>query len=278
MTRIMVKDGELMKIYQVDAFTNSAFSGNPAAVCIPAEKKSDRWMSLVAAEMNLSETAFLERREDGFSLRWFTPAMEVNLCGHATLASAHILWERGFLQKEEPAVFHTKSGVLRAALKGEWIELDFPLLEQKEISPPAGLREALGVDGMTYVGESSVGYLIELAAEESVKSLRPDFAKLCDIGGFGFMVTSTSKDEEIDFVSRYFAPLEGIPEDPVTGSAHCCLAPYWMKKLGRNELTAFQASSRGGIVKVRVEKERVFLRGQAVTVLEGELLHPALED
>ncbi len=262
----------------MDAFTDRAFSGNPAAVCVLDEKRSDLWMSRVAAEMNLSETAFLERRKDGFSLRWFTPAVEVNLCGHATLAGAHILWERNYLPEDVSAVFHTRSGILKATLKGEWIEMDFPLLELTEVTPPSGFKEALGVDDMVYVGESSVGYLIELSSEDQVKSLRPDFARLCDIGGFGFMVTSPSEKREYDFISRYFAPLEGIPEDPVTGSAHCCLGPYWMKKLGKNELTAFQASSRGGIVNVRVEKDRVFLRGKAVTVLEGELLPPALED
>jgi PhzF family phenazine biosynthesis protein len=267
-----------MKIYQVDAFASRPFAGNPAAVCLLTDKKRDRWMAGIATEMNLSETAFLIREGNGFSLRWFTPAVEVNLCGHATLASAHILWERGFIPKDECPVFHTRSGDLKASLHGEWIELDFPLLESKQINPPPGLKEALGVETMLYVGESSVGYLIELPGEEAVRALRPDFAKLCAIGGFGFMVTSVSGDEGVDFISRYFAPQEGIPEDPVTGSAHCCLGPYWMKKLGRSGLTAFQASSRGGMVKVRVESERVFLRGQAVTVLEAELMPAVLDD
>ncbi len=260
-----------MKIFQVDAFASKPFSGNPAAVCILAGSRPDEWMKNVAAEMNLSETAFLLQHEKGFDLRWFTPTVEVDLCGHATLASAHILWEQGYLKLGEQARFHTRSGLLTADRKGEWIELNFPAEPEAAAQPPGELLEGLGVTPL-YVGKNRMDYLVEVASEEELRALRPDLALLAKLPVRGIMVTSRSASKEYDFVSRFFGPAAGIGEDPVTGSAHCCLGPYWQKKLNKNEFLAYQASARGGVVKVRVEGERVCLGGQAVTVLEGELL------
>lgn len=221
--------------------------------------------------MNLSETAFLFQHEKGFDLRWFTPKVEVDLCGHATLASAHILWEQGYLGPGEQARFHTRSGLLTAEKKGEWIELNFPSEPEAEAPPPKELLQGLGVTPL-HVGKNRMDYLVEVASEAEVRSLNPDLALLAKLPARGIMVTSRSASKEYDFISRFFGPAAGIDEDPVTGSAHCCLGPYWMEKLKKNELTAYQASSRGGVIKVRVESERVVLGGQAVTVMEGELL------
>lgn len=258
-------------IYQVDAFTEKPFRGNPAAVCILPEPGEAAWMQDVAREMNLSETAFLHRQADGFDLRWFTPAVEVELCGHATLASAHILWETGLLAWQEQARFHTRSGLLTAELKDAEIELNFPAAPDEPVSAPPGLREALGVIPR-YTGKNSYDYLVEVESEEVVRSLRPDFAKLRSLPVRGIMVTSIAASEGYDFVSRFFAPGVGVDEDPVTGSAHCCLAPFWRKKLGKDEMVAYQASERGGVVRVRVVGDRVLLGGRAVTVLRGELV------
>jgi PhzF family phenazine biosynthesis protein len=252
----------------VDAFTDQAFRGNPAAVCILSEPRSPQWMQDVAQEMNLSETAFLERRADGFQLRWFTPAVEVDLCGHATLASAHVLWETGYLKPGQPARFHTRSGLLSAERRGQWIELDFPAHAPEPVSAPNGLLDALGVTAR-YVGRSRLDYLVEVEAEEMVRQMKPDFRALRQTATRGIIVTS--KAAEYDFVSRFFAPAAGIDEDPVTGSAHCCLGPYWKTRLGKDELVAYQASRRGGLVRVRVAQPRVILGGQAVTVVRGEL-------
>jgi PhzF family phenazine biosynthesis protein len=256
-------------IYQVDAFSDRPFAGNPAAICILPGAKPDDWMQHVAAEMNLSETAFLVKQNDGYDLRWFTPTTEVDLCGHATLASAHILWERGHLQPDQTARFQTHSGLLTALRRGDWIEMDFPAEPAEPASPPDRLIEALGTEP-TYVGQNRLDYLVELASEDKVRSLDPNFSLLKCIPGRGIIVTSAAED--YDFVSRYFAPSVGIPEDPVTGSAHCCLGPYWQDRLGKDELVGYQASARGGIVRVRVGLGRVYLGGQAVTVLRGELL------
>ena len=258
-------------IYQVDAFTEKPFRGNPAAVCILPEPGAAAWMQDVAREMNLSETAFLHRQADGFDLRWFTPAVEVELCGHATLASAHILWETGLLARQEQARFHTRSGLLTAELKDAEIELNFPVAPDEPVSAPPGLSEVLGVIPR-YTGKNSYDYLVEVESEEMVRNLRPDFAKLRALPVRGIMVTSVASSEEYDFVSRFFAPGVGVDEDPVTGSAHCCLAPFWRKRLGKDELVAYQASERGGVVRVRVVGDRVLLGGRAVTVLRGELV------
>ena len=257
-------------IIQIDAFTDRPFRGNPAAVCILSRHRDDTWMQNVAREMNLSETAFLEKKEDGFNLRWFTPAVEVELCGHATLASAHALWEIGYLDPKEQARFFTKSGLLTAALTDDWIEMNFPVEPETAASAPPDLSSALGV-GFTYVGKNRFDYLVEIDSEESIRRINPDFSLLATVPMRGVIVTCPSRSTEYDFISRFFAPQVGVNEDPVTGSAHCCLGPYWGAKLGKNEMVAYQASSRGGIVRVRMDKDRVYLGGQAVTVLRGEL-------
>jgi len=259
-------------IHQVDAFTEKPFRGNPAAVCILLEPGEEAWMQNVAREMNLSETAFLHRQRDGFNLRWFTPAVEVELCGHATLASAHILWETGLLAVEDVAQFHTRSGLLTAERRGEEIELNFPATPPTEASVPVGLVEALGVVPR-YVGKSRYDYVVEVESEEVVRGLKPDFARLKEISVRGIMVTSVASSEKYDFVSRFFVPGAGVDEDPVTGSAHCCLGPFWSERLGKDKMVAYQASARGGVIQVRVAGKRVYLRGRAVTVLHGELVN-----
>jgi len=260
-----------LPIVQVDAFADRPFGGNPAAVCVLPEARDEAWMQLVAAEMNLSETAFLVRRDDGFDLRWFTPAVEVALCGHATLASAHALWEGGYLPADEVARFHTKSGVLTATRRGAWIELDFPATPDEPADAPDGLAEALGVTPL-YVGKSRFDYLVEIDREDRVRALTPDFSRLRSLPVRGVMVTSRAATPAVDFVSRFFAPAAGVDEDPVTGSAHCCLTPYWSRKLGRTEFIAQQVSARGGTLRLSLDGDRVRMRGQAVTVLRGELV------
>lgn len=260
-----------LPIVQVDAFTNRPFAGNPAAVCVLPAPRDERWMQDVAREMNLSETAFLEREDDGYRLRWFTPAAEVALCGHATLASAHVLWEDGHLPRGRQARFHTKSGLLTADAKGDWIELDFPATPAAPTPPPDGLADALGATPR-WVGRSRFDYLLEVESEEVVRMLRPDFSALERVAARGIMVTSRAATAGYDFVSRFFAPQSGVNEDPVTGSAHCALAPFWSERLKRTEMVAYQASPRGGVVRVRLAGDRVVLGGQAVTVLRGELI------
>ena len=260
-----------LSIIQVDAFTTTPFAGNPAAVCILTEFPDDHWMQNVAMEMNLAETAFLTRRADGFNLRWFTPAVEVDLCGHATLASAHVLWETGHLSQGEQARFHTRSGLLLAERKGEWIEMDFPATPEQATSAPPGLLEALGATA-AYVGKNRFDYLVEVESEEVLRGMQPNFSQLMQVEARGIIVTSQSSTQGYDFVSRFFAPQVGVYEDPVTGSAHCCLAPYWCSKFGRDQLVGYQASPRGGVVRVRINGDRVYLGGQAVTVLRGELV------
>jgi PhzF family phenazine biosynthesis protein len=240
-----------MKTWVIDAFTDKPFAGNPAAVCVLNSQPADDWMQSVAAEMNLSETAFVRPLGKGFELRWFTPAMEVELCGHATLASAHALWSEGIVVQGQPIHFHTRSGVLTCTQNGNLIELDFPATPAVEADPPAGLLEALGVSA-SFIGKSKFDKFLVVASEKIVRSIRPNFAQLRQISMRGVIVTSLSEDPRFDFVSRYFAPGAGIDEDPVTGSAHCCLGPYWGERLGKSELTAFQASARGGVVRVRL--------------------------
>jgi PhzF family phenazine biosynthesis protein len=260
-----------LTIFQVDAFTAKPFAGNPAAVCVLSQPAEESWMQNVAREMNLSETAFLFREGDGFRLRWFTPAVEVDLCGHATLASAHILWEMGYTKSNEKVSFYTRSGVLTAERKGEWIEMDFPAKPEELASEPAGLARALGAS-IKYLGRNQFDYLVEVDSEEVIRHLKPDFTLLGTLPIRGVIVTSLSSSREYDFVSRFFAPRVGVNEDPVTGSAHCCLGPFWGNRLHKNEFVAYQASARGGVIRVRVMGPRVVLGGQAVTVLRGELL------
>jgi PhzF family phenazine biosynthesis protein len=258
-------------LFQVDAFTDRAFAGNPAAVCLLPEPGDDLWMQAVAAEMNLSETAFLLAEGDGYRLRWFTPKVEVDLCGHATLASAHVLWTEGRVPPASTINFHTKSGLLKAARRGSLIELDFPSEPPQPASPAPGLLEALGVSS-TFVGKNRFDFLVEVESEEVVRKMAPDFARLALIEVRGVIVTAKSANPQYDFVSRFLAPWAGINEDPVTGSAHCCLGPYWRDRLGKDEFVAYQASARGGVVHVRVAEDRTYLGGQAVTVLRGELI------
>jgi PhzF family phenazine biosynthesis protein len=258
-------------IIQVDAFTDRPFCGNPAAVCILDAVRDDAWMQNVAREMNLSETAFLLKRPDGYDLRWFSPEIEVDLCGHATLASAHVLWEDKHLLPDAEARFHTRSGVLTARLTDNWIEMDFPAEPAEQEVPPKELTIALGVTAL-YAGKNRLNdYLVEIESENVLRALSPDFSLLKTVPMRGVMVTARSITKTHDFISRFFAPAVGINEDPVTGSAHCCLGPYWQNKLKRYQLYGYQASARGGEVHVRVAAERVFLSGKAITVMRGEL-------
>ncbi len=260
-----------LRLVQVDAFTDAPFAGNPAAVCVLDAPREASWMQNVAREMNLSETAFLQREADGYHLRWFTPAVEIDLCGHATLASAHVLWEDGDLPPTSPARFHTRSGLLTATRRDEWIELDFPATPATPAAAPPGLVEALGV-APGWVGKSRFDYLLEVDSEELVRRARPDLGGLGRVEARGIILTSRAAPGRYDFVSRFFAPRVGVDEDPVTGSAHCVLAPYWTERLGARDLVGYQASVRGGVVRVRLVGDRVTLAGQAVTVLRGELL------
>jgi PhzF family phenazine biosynthesis protein len=260
-------------VTQVDAFTDKLFAGNPAAVCILPEPYDSLWMMMVAREMNLSETAFLLKEGNIFNLRWFTPEMEVDLCGHATLASAHVLWEMGYLKTSEVAQFYTRSGMLSAEKRVDLIELNFPSKPVVDVQKaPEGLLNALAVKPQ-YIGKNSLDYLlVEVESEAVVRDMKPDFEQLAKLANLGVIVTSQSDTPKYDFVSRFFAPNAGIKEDPVTGSAHCTLGPYWGERLHKTELVAYQASSRGGQINVRLDGERVYLGGKAVTVLRGALL------
>ena len=268
-----------LKITQVDAFTNQPFKGNPAAVCVESKPLDESLMQAIAFEMNLSETAFLWPLEDGFSLRWFTPTTEVDLCGHATLASAHTLWTEGHLPPDQTARFQTRSGLLTADLKGDWIELNFPAQPATEYRVLPELIKALGGISGVYVGKNQNGYLlVEVRSEAEVKALQPDFGLLKTLPVHGVIVTSqASAGADYDFVSRFFAPAYGINEDPVTGSAHCCLTPHWQAKLGKDDMLGYQASNREGMVKVRRSIDdkgcdRVYLSGQAVTIMRADLM------
>jgi predicted PhzF superfamily epimerase YddE/YHI9 len=261
------KKGAAMRLYQVDAFTDEPFRGNPAGVCLLEAPEADEWMQLLAREMNLSETAFLHPAGDGFHLRWFTPTVEVDLCGHATLAAAHILWETGRTPSGSTIRFDTRSGMLGACRDGRWTVLDFPSTPAEACEPPPGLAAALGVVP-SFTGRSRFDYLVEVSGESDVRGLRPDISALGRLPVRGVMVTAPSDRPGVDFVSRFFAPAVGVDEDPVTGSAHCCLGPHWSRRTGKTRLTAYQASARGGIVTVEVSGDRVRLGGQAVTVME----------
>jgi len=262
-----------LSLTTVDAFTDRMFGGNPAAVTVLPEPMPDDWLQNLAMEMNLSETAFLEKRDDGsFGLRWFTPTVEVDLCGHATVASAHALWSQGLLPEDESARFHTRSGLLTATKRGDWIELDFPATHASEAAAPEGLLEALNIQP-TYIGRSKFDYLLE-TDEAALLAMKPDFGRLAHVPVRGVIVTSRSSEAGFDFVSRFFAPASGVDEDPVTGSAHCALTPYWAPKLNKTVMLARQASRRTGIVKVELRGDRVLLSGQAVTVLTATLSVP----
>ncbi len=257
-----------IEIYQADAFTEKPFGGNPAGVCLLTGPADAVWMQHVARDMNVSETAFLYGENGGYNLRWFTPAVEVEICGHATLASAHILWETGRVSRGEAIEFYTLSGTLTAAMQGDMIELDFPSEPENKAEAPPALVESLGVKPL-YIGKNRFDYLVEAGSEKEVRALSPDFALLGTIPVRGVMVTAASDDAKYDFVARFFGPASGINEDPATGSAYCCLGPYWERKLGKSEFLAYQASPRGGVIGVRVAGDRVKLLGKAVTVFKG---------
>jgi predicted PhzF superfamily epimerase YddE/YHI9 len=259
-------------LFIVDAFTTEPYRGNPAAVCLLENAAEAAWMQKVASEMNLSETAYLVPQGDGYHLRWFTPKVEVDLCGHATLASAFVLWSQERAPSGQPIKFHTKSGLLTCYRKGEWIEMDFPAEPVADANIPPALAEGLGTS-IKYVGLNRHDYLVEVANETTLRALKPDLGMLAILPVRGSLITCVSQKPEYDFFCRFFAPLAGVAEDPVTGSAHCALGPYWAKRLGKTELTSFQASARGGVVKVKANGNRVLLGGQAVMVLRGELLH-----
>jgi PhzF family phenazine biosynthesis protein len=268
-------------LHQVDAFTDTPFRGNPAAVCSLDAARDAAWMQDVAAEMNLAETAFVWPQGAEFGLRWFTPAVEVPLCGHATLASAHVLYETGRVREASPIAFETLSGRLGAEREGARIRLDFPALPPRESAsaPPAGLMDALGLGGASGVRVHEVprpsasdgpSWLVELASVAALRAVQPDFRALRGVAGHAVIATARGEGEH-DFVSRFFAPRAGVDEDPVTGSAHCSLAPFWCARLGRSELTGLQLSQRTGVVGVRLRGARVQLLGHATTVLRGEL-------
>jgi predicted PhzF superfamily epimerase YddE/YHI9 len=261
-----------VRIFQVDAFTDEVFRGNPAGVCLYTGRESDSWLQGVAAEMNLSETAFVLKDGERFKIRYFTPAMEVPLCGHATLSSAHILWKEGLISPGAAIRFSAQGGELRAIREGDWICLDFPTLPATEASAPKDLELALGAP-FTWVGRlQDEGFLVEFESERIVRGLRPDFARILD-GGFGSIIaTARGAEGSYDFVSRFFAPGFGINEDPVTGVAHCTLCPYWAGRLGKRELLGHQVSKRGGVVRVRDRGERTDILGKAVTVMKGEVV------
>ena len=265
-------------LLQVDAFTAEPFAGNPAAVCLLDQEAEPGWMQRVAAEMNLAETAFVRPLGSGddavFGLRWFTPAVEVELCGHATLASAHVLWGEGRAGAGTEIRFQTLSGELCANDRDGVVELDFPATPAAPADPPAELLEALGEPARTlrWAGRSRFDHLLELGSEAAVRGLEPDFRKLREVSTRGVIATAASEAGGFDFVSRFFAPAVGIDEDPVTGSAHCALGPFWADRLGRADLTGFQASRRGGVVRTHTAGDRVLLGGQAVTVLRGTLV------
>lgn len=263
-----------LAIYHVDAFTAEPFAGNPAAVVLADRPVDAVWMQRVAAEMNLSETAFIQPLADNrFALRWFTPRVEVNLCGHATLASAHVLWQCERADAAAgPSIFETRSGELRAERRHDWIELDFPADAPRPIVPPQGLERAIGAKPV-HVRRGRDDLLVEVESADVVRCLAPDLSRFADLPPMrGLIVTAASDDDRYDFVSRFFAPSAGIDEDPVTGSAHCTLGPYWADRLGDDDLIAYQASQRGGVIRMRIGGDRITLAGQAVTTLQGELM------
>lgn len=266
------------QIYVIDAFCDAPFTGNPAAVCLMEAERGAGWMQSLAAEMNLSETAFITRREGDFNLRWFTPAVEVDLCGHATLASARALWQAGWCDMTNAIRFHTRSGELTARpddASPDFIWLDFPVKFCEPVDAPPGLLESLGVpaDAVVFVGRNKFDYMVELADEAIVRGLAPDFTQMMQVKARGVIVTAGAKADQTryDFISRFFAPQSGIHEDPVTGSAHCALAPYWGDRLGRDDLVGYQASLRGGFVRVVRQGERVQLGGRALVMMQGRL-------
>ncbi len=259
-----------IKMFQVDAFASGPFTGNPAAVCLMTEAATDQWLQSVAMEMNLSETAFVWKRGPGFHLRWFTPATEVELCGHATLAASHVLWEAGWASPGQAIEFDSLSGCLHSSQQEGKIYLDFPAKSISEVEEPVEIVESLGIKPL-FCGKNDFDFFFEVATRSEVETCTPDFPRLGALTERGAIVMAGNEDGDCDFVSRFFGPACGINEDPVTGSAHVGLAPYWSSRLENNELTGYQASSRGGYVHTRVDGDRVHLGGTAVTIVQGQL-------
>ena len=260
-------------IYQVDSFTRHPFAGNPAGVCLLTTSRPEDWMQSLAAEMNLSETSFMEATADGFSLRWFTPTQEMNLCGHGTLASAHILWETGVLRRNDPARFQTRSGLLTVRNRGDWLEMDFPAWQSEKTETPEALEKALGTPILEFRRNEQYGMAL-LESVAALREIKPDFLLLKTLPLDGVFVTARDNGQPYDFQSRVFVPNVGINEDPVTGGAHCMLTPFWSERLGKTDMTAYQCSQRGGMLKVGLRGDRVCLSGQAVTVFSAELREP----
>ncbi|WP_202077959.1 PhzF family phenazine biosynthesis protein [Caldalkalibacillus salinus] len=265
-----------MNIYQVDTFSNEMFKGNPAMVCILEENKSDHWMSNLAKELNQPVTAFVSTNSYPYKIRWFTPTQEIMICGHGTLAASFILWETNVLPVKEKIHFHTEAGHLTTTYQNEWIQLKFQAVAPIEVEPHPKLLNAMGINNVNYIGKNKWDYIVEIEKEEELISLKPDFDLISKLPVRGVIVTTKSKQKEYDFISRFFSPAQGINEDQVTGSAHCCLAPYWNNKLQKDEFIAYQASKRGGKIKIKVRGEDIYLFGKAVTVYKGELSSSAV--
>ena len=261
-----------MELWQVDAFTDRPFGGNAAAVCLVDRPRDERWMRSLAAELKLSETAFATPVRNGYELRWFTPVTEVALCGHATLATAHVLWTSGAADTTDELRFDTRGGQLTARRDTDLVWLDFPALPAAPAPPADRDRLAAAVRATPrWVGRSRYDYLVELGTEAEVRAVRPDLDRIRALGGPAVIVTAPGEGGAHDFVSRYFDPTEGLDEDPVTGSAHCALGPHWAARFGRTDLLGYQASARGGQVRVRLAGDRAHLGGRAVTVLRATL-------
>jgi PhzF family phenazine biosynthesis protein len=262
-----------LPLYIADAFTSQPFGGNPAAVCLLERPAPVDWMQGLAREMNLSETAFVVPQGEGYGLRWFTPTVEVDLCGHATLATSHVLWQEAGVPNDRTLHFQTLSGILSCTRRDGWISMDFPAIPARPVDAPVGLNEALGANPVA-VGRSKFDLIVELPSEQAVREVSPDFQKLLTIPVRGTIVTARSDDPEFDFVSRFFAPAVGVNEDPVCGSAHCCLGPYWGERLAKDQLLGRQVSQRVGIIRVTLQGERLQISGQAVTTLRGAVDAP----
>lgn len=260
-----------MNYFIVNAFTESPDGGNQAAVCIVEKMLHENLMQEIASDFGLPETAFIEKKDGVFGLRWFTPKVEVDLCGHATLAGAHILWEQGSVKPDSEINFDTKSGVLTVNKENGLYIMDFPREDAVETECPEELKKGLGIDPV-FTGKNRFDYITEAESEDIVRNLVPDLELLGKLDSRGVIVTAVSNSREYDFVSRFFAPSAGIPEDPVTGSAHCCLGPYWSKRLNKTKLTGYQASKRGGFVYIEQLEKRVLLGGKAVTFSSGKLM------
>jgi PhzF family phenazine biosynthesis protein len=260
----------MSELFWVDAFTDRPLAGNPAAVCLLDGPREDAWMQGLAREMGLSETAYLLQEGDVLRLRWFTPTIEMNLCGHATLATAHVLWEAGRLPPEAAVPFQTLSGTLTCRRTDGWIEMDFPAEPAEAVEPPRGLLDGLGLRPV-WTGRSRLDFVAELSDEQAVRTLVPDLGAIGTVNARSVLVTAPATTPGFDFVVRCFAPQSGIAEDPATGSAQCTLAPYWAERLGREELVSYQASARGAVLRARPRAGRVTIAGQAVTVFRGEL-------